>query len=433
MEKDEVLQFVYKYAEENREKKPFRPGIDEVPVSGAVISPEDITAVVDAALDGWFTEGVRAKAFRDELRKFTGAQHVLLCNSGSSANLLAVSGLFEKYRAQKRRYIITCATAFPTTVAPILQMNCIPYFVDIDLETLNPDVDQVMDALDRYNDDVVGVILAHTLGFPFSTREIESYCKRKEKFFIEDCCDALGAYATLEGHEHVGNSGDVGTLSFFPAHHITTGEGGAVFCDDGDLYRIMRSYANWGRDCWCRPGESNTCNKRFSWDFPNLPEGFDHKYTFSRAGYNLKMTELQAALGLSQLEKASHNRQIRFLNWNYLASCLFKYHNHFHTIRGYAGVASPFGCPIIVTSDRFTKSEIVSFLEDRKIRTRPIFAGDITKHPMFDDMPTICHSTHNSDFIMNNAFWIGCHPGLSDKQLEYVIQSFEDFMKEKIG
>ena len=412
--KNEILELVLKYAE--KEPQPFRPGIDPVPVSGAVITPEDIVSVVDAALEGWFTEGKRAKEFARRLRNYIGTNHAVLCNSGSSANLLAVTACKEHFNVPDGKKVITTALAFPTTVAPIIQNNLIPLFVDVNVYTLNVVSYYIEEMIKR--EDVAGVILAHTLGFPFKAHRISKACKENGKFFIEDCADALG---TQIYGKRVGKFGDCSTYSFFPAHHITTGEGGAVLCNDGILYKLIQSYSNWGRDCWCLPGKDNTCNKRFEHDFPNLPYGYDHKYTFSRLGYNLKMTELSAALGLSQIDKLEKFISQRFDNFDYLWDGLHKRVLTVEMDDGY--FPSPFGFPIIST----TATELREYLELTQIRTRPVFSGNILKHPMMDGVEYEGENLHGSDYLMKNAFWVGCHSGLSKEQLDWIITCVGDF------
>lgn len=417
--KNKILELVLEYTDKPTQS--FRPGIDPVPVSGAIITPEDIAAVVDAALDGWFTESTRAKEFAKKLRKYVGTNHASLCNSGSSANLLAVTACKEHFKVPDGKKVITTALAFSTTVAPIIQNNLIPLFVDVKLSNLNVSEVLIMGLLHR--EDVAGVILAHTLGFPYDAGRIADACERHGKFFIEDCADALGTqlYGT-----RVGGFGDCSTFSFFPAHHITTGEGGAVLCNSGILYNLIQSYMNWGRDCWCIPGKDNTCNKRFEHNFPNLPEGYDHKYVFSRLGYNLKMTELSAALGNSQIDRISELSEKRFDNFEYLENGLLEL---IHTVYIKDGLyPSPFGFPVIAGKAR----ELIKFLECGNIKTRPIFTGNITRHPMMEGAEyEVYPSLKNSDLIMENCFWIGCHDALTKAHLDYVIEVFEEFFNEQ--
>lgn len=433
MDKNSILEDVEKYSKEFLGKKTFIPFQDEIPVSGANISSEDIVSVVDTALNGWFTEHEASRKFQQAIKEFLGIRHVSLCNSGSSASLLATTALNHIHTGNrsKSHLVITCATGFPTTVFPIYQNGLCPLFVDAKgYKELNADVDTVLELLKR--DDVCGVSLAHTLGFPFRADLVREECDRQGKWFLEDCCDALGA--EINGVK-CGNFGHASTLSFFPAHQITTGEGGAVLTNDGKLYKLINSYRDWGRDCWCLPGQSNTCGKRFGWDYSSLPIGWDHKYTFTNLGYNLKITDLQSALGLSQIKKADNFLIAREIN--YINLLIIQLLGRGHIYAGwYDGddrmEFSPFGVPITVTSDIVTKQELVTFLENRKIRTRPVFGGNLTRQPVirnryYEQVGFL----ENSDYIMERTFWIGCHPNLQQAQIDFVIQSFEDFFKMK--
>lgn len=427
MNKEKILENVIKYLVQNENTSEFIKGDDEVPVSGGRLSHFDIANIVDAALDGWMTEGKWSERFRKELSEFTGSRHVVLCNSGSSANLLALNAIKEKYNINNKSVVVTSALAFPTTVAPIIQAGLVPCFVDINIDTLNPEPEMIERAIIERK--ARGVILAHTLGFPYDIKLIDEICKNNGCFLIQDCCDALGA-KTSEGKQ-LSEYGDVSTLSFFPAHQITTGEGGAVLCNDGRLFSIIRSYANWGRDCWCKPGDDNTCGKRFEQDFEKLPKGYDHKYTTSRVGYNMKMTELQAALGTSQMSRIKIIVNLRRINYNYLKLNLraIPFFNVGFSLFRNPILSSPFGFPILVKPEMANRSDVVGFLESRKIRTRPIFAGNITRQPMMDHVPyEIMRNLNNCDRVMNDAFWVGCHPELKQEQLDYVIESFANFL-----
>ena len=402
----------------------------EVPVSGAVITAEDKLAVIDVVLKGWFTEGDVSAQFGNELKKYIGVRHASLCNSGSSANLLAVTALkHQRHKNDNQRLVITCATGFPTTVYPIIQNNLIPLFVDADPHTLNARTDIVLELLERK--DVCGIIVAHTLGFPYDAKIIREKCDELDKWFVEDCADALGA--EIYGQK-VGSFGHASTFSFFPAHHITSGEGGAVLTDDGKLHALVNSYRDWGRDCWCLPGQSNTCNKRFDWHLGDLPDGWDHKYTFSNVGYNLKITEMQSALGLSQLRRIDDFMLQRRINYRNLLE-LRQYEAHLKFYRGEfvtAFMPSPFGFPVTVTTDIFTKQELVEYLESRGIRTRPVFGGNLVRHPAFKKVYYEQYGLlEGSDYIMERTFWIGLHPALTQEQLNWEIKCFEDFFEMK--
>lgn len=430
MDKDDILVLIHEYAQKYLEKPPFRPGIDDVPVSGAKISAYDITKLVSCAMDGWFTEGKISQEFCKQLAHWTGTRHVSLCNSGSSANLLAVTALnhIQKGNRNEARLVITCATGFPTTVTPIYLNGLVPLFVDSGgYKELNADVDTVLQQLERK--DVCGVILAHTLGFPYRSDLIRKKCNELDKWFVEDCADAIGA---LVPGGYAGTCGHVSTLSFFPAHHICAGEGGAVCTNDGKLHALINSYRDWGRSCYCSPGEQDTCNKRFDWKVESLPEKWDHKYMFDNIGYNLRMTEMQAALGLSQIQKLKSFVETRVDNYLDLRWMLTPMLEHLYLgVEEIFGV-SPFGFPVTVISDAFTKQELVSFLESRKIRTRPVFGGNLTRQPAFRKMYyEQVGNLANSDYIMDRTFWIGVWPGLKPEQLNYVSESFRDFFRER--
>jgi CDP-6-deoxy-D-xylo-4-hexulose-3-dehydrase len=430
MEKERILENVINYLSQQDKEEPFIKGTSEVPVSGGKLSYFDIVNIVDAALDGWVTEGIWADRFRKELSEYTGSKHVVLCNSGSSADLLALGAIKEKYNLDGG-IVVTSALAFPTTVASIIQAGFIPCFVDINIETLNPYPEVIENAIKSRK--AKGVVLAHTLGFPYDIEYLKALCHLHGCFLIQDMCDALGA-KTNEGKQ-LGEFGDISTLSFFPAHQITTGEGGAVLTNDGQLFDIVRSLANWGRDCWCKPGDDNTCGKRFEQKFYKLPEGYDHKYVTSRIGYNMKMTELQAALGMSQMSKIKKIVYLRRLNYTYLKTnlqALPLFNNVFELFRNPI-LSSPFGFPIMVKHWMADREEVIDFLEFRNIKTRPIFSGNITKQPMMEHIPyDQIGDLHNCDRIMEDAFWIGCHPELAQEQLDYVIESFADLLGKEL-
>lgn len=426
MELEKVLSSINTYLKDkDGQLQFFVPGIDDVPVSGTKFSNMDILTLVEAAMSGWITEGKYSQSFARKLCKFTKIHHAVLCNSGSSANLLAMEAMKETYKVPYHSLVVTSALAFPTTVAPILQAGFIPQFVDVDYRTLNPDPYTLISLAS--DPGVRGLIISHTLGFPLDLREVAKEYHDRNKFVIEDCCDALGSNV---GDDHVGQSGDVATLSFFPAHHLSTGEGGAVLTNNGRLMRIIESYSNWGRDCWCKPGENNTCGKRFDYKFDNLPDHFDHKYVWARPGYNMKMTDLQAALGSSQMNKIYEITTRRKNNYYFLL-------HGFEQMKGFYDVFgtienpfsfSPFGFPINCL--KVDRSKIIAFLEDRKIRTRPVFSGNITRHPMMQPVNYVTKGGLNgADFVMENTFWIGCHPELKTEQLVYVLDTFEEFLK----
>jgi len=428
MEKERILENVINYLCEKDQPKLFVKGESEVPVSGGKLSNFDILQLVNCALDGWITESKWSDKFRKELTCYTGFHHAVLCNSGSSANLLAMNGVKEHYNITYPATVLTSALAFPTTVAPIFQTGLIPCFIDIDLATLNPSLNTIQHAIEEKKP--AGIILAHTMGFPYNAEKIHEICKAHDMFFIQDCADALGAN-TADG-KSLSEFGDCATLSFFPAHQILTGEGGTILCNSGRLFNTIRSYSSWGRECVCKPGESNSCGKRFDQQNPNMPEHYDHKYIFVRIGYNLKMTDLQAAIGLSQMGRIKEIVRDRRTHYKFLWAGLTnipKFYDHFSLFHCPSN-SSPFGFPVLVKNNN--RYKFVQFMETRKIRTRPIFAGNITRQPMlahggYDWMGIL----ENADNVMENAVWIGVQPELSIEQLEYVVESFADYIHEQ--
>jgi len=403
----------------------FVPGETEIQVASQYIDLSERLALCEVALSGKFSEGEKSRQFLSGLSDYVGRKGGVLCNSGSSASLVAITALMNKF--PDRKTVITCATGFPTTVNPILQNGGEVLFVDADKKTLNPCLWQVMEALSFEH--VGGVILAHTLGFPFNAELIRNKCDELGKWFIEDTCDALGGTWT---DRSLGTFGHANTYSFYPAHHISMGEGGAVLSDDLKLIKEMQSLVSWGRDCWCEPGHDNTCGKRFLQSMGKLPPGYDHKYIYSNLGYNLKLTDMQAALGLAQLNKLPHFTKKRRDNYQYLLDGLYGVADYYDTV-SYPdmGMPSPFGFPLIVKEHtHLNKSRLIKFLENRKIRTRPVFAGNITKHPAYincKDKWSIRWVLDDSDWIMENVFWIGCHPNMTRPMMDYVIESLYEF------
>ena len=397
----------------------------KIPVSSPIITDDDLEAVHKAVDKGWFTEGTQCSLFSRELCDFTDNDHCQLVNSGSSANLLAITAATEL--RPEGKLILTQALAFPTTVAPIYQNGKIPVYVDTDPKTLSPDIGQIAYLVDKYGDDIGGAIFTHVLGFPYDerlVREILGY----DRFLIADCCDCLGG--KVHG-ESVGFWADISTYSFFPAHHITTGEGGAVLTKFHELFKVMRSVANWGRDCYCQPGQQNVCGKRFEQGFLTLPEGYDHKYTFSRLGYNLKMTELQAAMGVTQLERA--NEFIFSIRHNHAALDLLlgkfsEYLERVVFVKEHK--ISPFGYPIILKVKGYT-DDLIRHLEKHGVSTRRIFAGNITRQPGYFGLPHIKLDLDNSDYLMENAFWIGCGPWITSEMIHHIGEVFTDWFDEK--
>jgi CDP-6-deoxy-D-xylo-4-hexulose-3-dehydrase len=426
MKKLDILESARIYAEEQLKPKKFIPGKTKIPASGASLSVDDIEHLMEAVLQFWYTEGKYCAKFRRELEKQFKHSESTLCNSGSSANLLAMSALSEIFPC--RDYIVTCATNFPTAIAPIYQTGHIPIYIDIVPETLSPNFEQYQEVMERYGDKIAGIILPHTLGFPFDEQKFDEINKG---FTIIDSCDAMGA-EILVGEDYLpaGTFSDATTLSFFPAHHITTAEGGAVLSNHENVKKVVDSFGSWGRDCWCAPGQDNTCGKRFSWEWDRLPKGYDHKYTFSRLGYNLKMTEWQAALGVSQLEQLSVFTEKRQMNRKYLHDNLVSYWEFLVFPFSDVGISSPFGFPITVNTNEFTAQELIAHLEEHKIATRRVFAGNIIRQPGYK-LPYKSLDLAGSDVIMYNLFWIGCSPNITKQMLDYVIEIFDKFFKKR--
>lgn len=422
-----ILKLTAEYCEEKFTPKPFIPGETPIPVSGKVIDSDDVCSVVDSALDAWFTTGRFAEGFEKKLARFVGVRSASLVNSGSSANLLAVSAL----TAQKctdivpGNEIITVAAGFPTTVNPIFQNGLVPVFVDVTVPTYQIDVSKLEEA---ESDKTRAVILAHTLGNVFNVDEVRSFCFRHGLWLIEDCCDALGS--KWKG-KNVGSFGNLSTFSFYPAHHITTGEGGAVLTNDPMLKVLVESYRDWGRACWCDTGCDNTCGKRFDWQIGDLPQGYDHKYTYSHIGYNLKATDMQAALGCSQIDKLPQFIERRKENFQHLYSALKPLENVLILPEATPG-SDPawFGFPIGVREGvTFSRGELVRHLESKKIGTRLLFGGNLTKQPAYKGRDfRVVGSLENTDYVMNNVFWIGVFPGLTKPMLDYVAETITEFV-----
>ena len=410
--------------------RPFHPGVSVVPPSGKVIGAKEIQNMVDASLDGWLTTGRFNDAFEKKLGKFLGVKHVLTTTSGSSANLLAVSALTSPLLGAKALKagdeVITVAAGFPTTVNPMLQYGLIPVFVDIHIPTYNIDPALIEAAVTKKTR---AIMVAHTLGNPFALDEVMRVAKKYDLWVIEDCCDALGS--TYKG-EKVGTFGDIGTLSFYPAHHITMGEGGAVFTRNGKLKKIIESFRDWGRDCYCPPGKDNTCGKRFAWQLGDLPEGYDHKYTYSHVGYNLKITDMQAAVGLAQLDRLSEFVETRKKNFQYLKDRLSRLEEFLILPESTSGSEpSWFGFPITLRDDVSLKRvDLLKFLDQKKIGSRLLFAGNLTRQPYFKGQSyRVIGDLTNTDRVMNRTFWIGIYPGLTFDMLDYVAKCVEICLK----
>lgn len=411
----------------------FIPGETYIPPSGKVLDEQDLLNLVDASLDMWLTTGRFAEKFEQQFAEFCGHKFSSLTVSGSAANLLAFSLFTSPLLRQKRirpgSEVITVAAGFPTTVAPIVQNGCIPVFVDVELATHNVLVDRVASAI---TPKTRAVMIAHALGNPFDAIAIKALCDQNDLFLIEDCCDALGG--TLDG-EQVGTFGDVATCSFYPAHHITMGEGGAVLCDRLLYKRVIESFRDWGRSCYCKPGKDNTCGNRFGWKLGTLPEGYDHKYTYSHLGYNLKVSDLQAAVGLSQLEKAPSFIEARRANFVKLRSKLrTEGLEQFFVLPEATPGSNPswFGFLMTIRDGvPLKRSELTAMLEDRKVGSRLLFGGNLTRQVAFQGVDFRVHGDLvNTDKIMRDSFWIGVWPGLSDQHLEYMVEQIAASVKE---
>ncbi len=409
----------------------FIPGESAVPYAGRVYDEREMVSLVESALDFWLTAGRFAEGFEREFAQFLGIGHCLLTNSGSSANLLALSALTSPKLGDRRLKpgdeVIAAACAFPTTVNPIIQNGLIPVFFDVDIGTYNIQADILEEAL---SEKTRAIFVAHTLGNPFDLDKVMDAARRHDLWVIEDTCDALGS--RYDGR-YAGTFGHISTFSFYPAHHITMGEGGALATDDTDLKKIIASFRDWGRDCWCGPGCDNTCGKRFGWQLGTLPYGYDHKYIYSHVGYNLKVTDMQAAVGVEQLRKLPGFIEARKRNWRTLHEALTPYADYFILPKATDGSdPSWFGFVLTVRENApFSRNDIVAYLERRKIATRSLFAGNILRHPAYQGIEhRICTTLENTDYIMNNTFWIGVYPGLDEVRMGYILGAFTSFMKQ---
>lgn len=425
----QIEALVRRFAEQAHAPRPFVPGQTPIPASGKFIGAEEIVAVVDAALDGWFTTGRFNERFERGLAAFLGAKHVLTVNSGSSANLVAISALTSPLLGERALRpgdeVITTATGFPTTVNPLLQNGLVPVFVDAHLPTYNIDASRIEAAI---TPKTRAIVMAHSLGNPFDLDVVGELCRRHNLWLVEDCCDALGS--TYRGRQ-VGSFGHVASLSFFPAHHITMGEGGAVFTNDADLKRAMESFRDWGRDCYCAPGSENTCGKRFAWKLGDLPYGYDHKYAFSHAGFNLKITDMQAALGVAQLERLPAFIARRKANFAFLRERLRKL-EPFLVMPEATAHSDPswFGFPVTIRDEAgVNRPDLQRYLDQYHIGTRLVFAGNLVRQPYFHGRNfRVSGSLETADRIMVNSLWLGVHPSLDERHLDYVASKLEEFL-----
>jgi CDP-6-deoxy-D-xylo-4-hexulose-3-dehydrase len=424
----EIAALVDQYAEIVYAPRPFVPGETPVPVSGKVIGAAELKNMVEASLDGWLTTGRFNAEFEQRLAAYLGVKHLITVNSGSSANLVAFSTLTSPRlgeRAIKRGdEVIGVAAGFPTTVNPILQFGAVPVFVDVDLATHNIDASKIEAAI---TPKTKAIMLAHSLGNPFNLDVVTALCKKYNLWLVEDCCDALGA--TYNG-QLVGTFGDIATLSFYPAHHITMGEGGAVFTNNAELKLIAESFRDWGRDCYCPPGKDNTCNKRFCWKLGNLPEGYDHKYTYSHLGYNLKISDMQAACALAQLDRLDEFIATRRANFTYLKDRLKSCEEFLHLPEATPNSEpSWFGFPVVLKETSGVKRvDLLNYLDQNKIATRLLFAGNLTRQPyMLDQNYRVSGGLSNTDTVMNQTFWLGTFPALTTEHLDYIVAKLEEF------
>jgi CDP-6-deoxy-D-xylo-4-hexulose-3-dehydrase len=421
-----IQQLTTEYYREAFPPKQFTPGESPVPVSGRVFDDADMFAVVDSGLDFWLTTGRFADLFEHKFAKFIGIRDARLVNSGSSANLIAVSVLTSPTLGDRQLKpgdeVITVAAGFPTTVNPIIQNQLVPVFVDVELGTYNVDVTRLEEALSPKTG---ALIFAHTLGNPFNVAAVSAFARKHNLWLIEDCCDALGS---TFGGRRVGTFGDIATFSFYPAHHITMGEGGCVATSQPRLTKLIESFRDWGRDCWCAPGKDNTCGKRFDWQLGMLPHGYDHKYIYSHIGYNLKVTDMQAAVGVAQLQKLEGFIASRKKNFSILRAGLDNLQDCLLLPEATEGSdPSWFGFPIAVKPESgLTRNEIVRHLDSRKIGTRLLFGGNLVRQPAYEAVNyRIAGHLTNSDYVTDNVFWIGVYPGLTEPMLDYVIDSLK--------
>lgn len=430
--RQKILELVLAYYKEAFPPREFMPGQTAVPVSGRVFDADELAHLVNASLDFWLTSGRYADQFEQEFATLMGVRYAILCNSGSSANLVALSALRSSKLGERRLKpgdeVITVAAGFPTTVNPVLQNQLVPVFLDIELGSYNVDVRYLEEAI---NSKTRAIMMAHTLGNPFNLDVVLEIAKRHNLWLIEDNCDALGS--TYKG-KLTGTFGDLATVSFYPAHHITMGEGGCILTNCPELKALTRSFRDWGRDCWCDPGKDNTCGRRFQWQLGQLPYGYDHKYIYSHIGYNLKLTEMQAAIGVAQLKKLPEFVEVRKRNWRLLNEGLKSFEEFFILPQPMPhSDPSWFGFVITIRPEApFTRSQLVSYLEARKIATRLLFGGNLTRQPAYQDVPyRVVGELSNTDIVMNQTFWLGVYPGLTEQMIGYVIETISAFIRER--
>lgn len=428
--RSQVFEAVLKFYEFKFAPKAFIPGQTYIPVSGKVFDEDELVNLVDSSLDFWLTTGRYALEFEEKFAAWMGVKHCLLVNSGSSANLVALSALTSPKLGDKRLVpgdeVITVAAGFPTTVNPIFQNQLVPVFVDVKLPSYDIDVEQLEAA---FSPRTRAIMIAHTLGNPFNLEAVMAFAEKHDLWVIEDNCDAVGS---MYRGQKTGTFGHLATVSFYPAHHMTMGEGGAVLTSDTRLKKIVESFRDWGRDCWCAPGVDNTCNKRFDWQLGSLPYGYDHKYTYSHVGYNLKMTDMQAAVGVAQLEKLPGFIARRRENFRFLYEQLQGLEDVLALPEaGLKAEPSWFGFPIYVKPEaRFSRNDLVRHLEEKRIGTRLMFAGNLVRQPLYEGLPyRVVGDLKNTDRVMEGVFWLGVFPGLTEEMLRYVVKTIREFVE----
>ena len=437
--KRQILELTEKYYMElYGNKKPFQNGA-KINYAGRIFDEKEMVNLIDSSLEFWLTSGRYTRKFESGLAKYLGVRYCSVTNSGSSANLLAFSTLtapeLGERQIKRGDEVITVAAGFPTTVAPIVQYGAVPVFVDVAIPQYNIDVQHLEEA---YSEKTKAVMLAHTLGNPFDIVTVKKFCEKHGLWLIEDNCDALGSKVLIDGQwKYTGTIGDIGTSSFYPPHHMTMGEGGAVYTDNQQLYRLVNSYRDWGRDCYCQPGMDGTCQHRFEGQYGELPQGYDHKYVYSHFGYNLKITDMQAAVGCAQLDKLDSFAEKRKRNWNYLHQKLEGLSDLLILPQALNGSdPSWFGFLITVKEEAgFTRNKLVGFLEESSIQTRNLFAGNLIKHPCFDEMRKdgqgfrVVGTLDHTDYIMNQSFWIGVYPGMTERKMDYMVSKIREFVE----
>lgn len=427
--KDEIFLKIKELFSE-RGRTEFIPGESYIPYGGTIYDENEMINLLDSALDFRLAAGKFARKFEQDFAEFLGIKHCSLTNSGSSANLLAISALTSPKLGERKLKagdeVITIATAFPTTISPIVQNNLIPVFVDVEIGTYNIQTDTIESAI---SEKTRAMFIAHTLGNPFNLAKIMEIARKYGLWVIEDNCDALGS--KYKGR-YTGTFGHIATFSFYPPHHMTMGEGGAVVTNNTLLKRLIESFRDWGRDCWCDPGNDNSCGKRFDLQLGNLPYGYDHKYTYSHLGYNLKVTDMQASIGLAQLDKLPYFIEARKRNFKRLYEGLKKYNDYFIFPKTEAEADPSWFAFLLTVKENvgFSRNDIVRYLETHRIATRTLFAGNITRHPCFEGVDYRLHGRlKNTDNIMNNSFFIGVHPGINDQMIDYIIKTFDEFIQ----